>query len=64
MFSRIVNTIEGLKNFSLGNLSDYLQKEFNNRQIVIYGAGAFGQEIFNHSIVFTILENIIFNPIF
>jgi len=47
MFSRIVNTIDGLKNFNLVNLSDYLQKEFNNKQIVIYGAGAFGREIFN-----------------
>lgn len=47
MFSRIINTIDELKNFTLGNLSDYLQKEFNNKQIVIYGAGAFGQEIFN-----------------
>lgn len=47
MNNKIIETIESLKYKSAFSFSEYLKNKFENKHIVIYGAGAFGKEISN-----------------
>lgn len=46
MQNKISEAIESLKETQQINLKDFLHNNFSNKETVIYGAGAFGEEIF------------------
>lgn len=47
MHSKIVNAIDSLKNKPVNTLSKYIKENLDEKEVVIYGAGGFGKEIYN-----------------